>query len=92
MRTDGETTHGTDIILLEDERGYIELCEVDRAGSGPRARMLAAKPPVRWPHGSASTPEVDEAAQTGVFLRLSLPTVGDVKGPWTPLPWQPHRR
>ena len=92
MRNAGDQSQPTDIILLEDERGYIELCEVGRVGNGRRPRIFAAKPPVRWPRNPEASPDVDEAAQTGVFMRLALPKGADVKGPWTPLPWQPQRR
>ena len=91
MRNAGPSPLATDIILLEDERGYIELCEVEQAANGRPARRYATAPPVRFPRSPQPSPDVDEAAQTGVFVRLQMPA-GDTTGPWTPLPWQPQRR
>jgi hypothetical protein len=77
----------SEILLVEDDDGAIEMVEVLVIGTGRRRRVLAA-PGATPPRGRALlvSPrpcDVDEAAQTGMFLRVSLR--GPVRGPWTPL-------
>jgi hypothetical protein len=77
---------GPEIVLLEDSAGFVELIEVVvvREGRRPRLFQIAGARPRRGyrPHRPRAA-DVDEAAETGIYLRVT--PHGPAKGAWTPL-------
>jgi hypothetical protein len=78
----------SEILLVEDELGFVELFEIACEGHGRRRRvrpMAGAIPPRGRARHQPSPAPVDEAAQTGVFLKISR-FPGKPAGRWTPVP------
>jgi hypothetical protein len=78
---------GREIVLMEDPSGFVEMVEVSVVREGRRPRLFqvdGAKPPRRGcrPHRPRAA-EVDEAAETGVYLRVT--PRGPAMGAWMPL-------
>ena len=69
---DGASQLDSELVLVEDEDGMIELVEFMTVGTGPRKRILQANaaPPLGRYRAAFPTPaQVDENAETGIFLR-----------------------